>query len=132
MLPQELIRKKRDGNGLDREELAFLVDGIASGSLTEGQIAAFAMAVFFRGLDHTELPAFTLGMARSGRQLDWRDAVSGRRARCAVRAEDGPGGSQIGRVKRDRSVLGGGGDLEQDRGDAAGGSAEDAGTRSFA
>jgi len=75
MLPQELIRRKRDGAALSEAEIAFMVEGITTGSLTEGQIAAFAMAVFFRGLDRYELPAFTLGMARSGQQVDWGDAA---------------------------------------------------------
>ena len=50
MLPQEIIRKKRDGGELSAEEIAFIVRGIADGSLSEGQVAAFAMAVFFRGM----------------------------------------------------------------------------------
>ena len=53
MIPQELIRKKRDGGTLTDEELAFLVEGIATGGLSDGQIAAFAMAVFFRDLDRS-------------------------------------------------------------------------------
>ena len=40
MLPQELIRRKRDGDTLSAEEIAFIVDGITTGRLTEGQIAA--------------------------------------------------------------------------------------------
>ena len=43
MLPQEIIRKKRDGQALDAAEIAAFVAGIADGSVGEGQIAAFAM-----------------------------------------------------------------------------------------
>ena len=50
MLPQEIIRKKRDGGELSAEEIAFIVRGIHDGRLSEGQVAAFAMAVFFRGM----------------------------------------------------------------------------------
>jgi len=71
-LPQELIRKKRDGGALADAEIAFLVDGITQGRLSEGQIAAFAMAVFFRGMATSERIALTSAMARSGRRLDWR------------------------------------------------------------
>ncbi|MBV8168411.1 MAG: thymidine phosphorylase, partial [Alphaproteobacteria bacterium] len=49
-LPQELIRRKRDGGALSAAEIRFVVDGITSGALSEGQVAAFAMAVFFTGM----------------------------------------------------------------------------------
>ena len=49
-LPQEIIRKKRDGQVLSKEEIQFFVAGIGDGSISEGQVAAFAMAVFFKGL----------------------------------------------------------------------------------
>jgi thymidine phosphorylase len=68
---KELIRRKRDGEALDPEELRAIALGIADGGLTDAQVAAWAMAVFFRGLDATELPAFTLGMRDSGTVLDW-------------------------------------------------------------
>ena len=73
MLPQEIIRRKRDGHELTPEEIAFVVRGIHDGSLSEGQVAAFAMAVFFRGMTVPERVALTLGLARSGIMLDWRD-----------------------------------------------------------
>ena len=71
MNAKELIRRKRDGGALSPEELRELALGIAGGGLTDAQVAAFAMAVFFRGLDSIELPAFTLGMRDSGTVLDW-------------------------------------------------------------
>ncbi len=49
-LPQETIRTKRDGGTLSDEEIAGFIAGLTDGSVTEGQAAAFAMAVFFRGL----------------------------------------------------------------------------------
>ncbi len=73
MLPQELIRRKRDGQALNAEELIWLVQGLVDGSLTEGQAAAFAMAVYFRGMSMAERVAFTLAMARSGRTMAWPD-----------------------------------------------------------
>jgi thymidine phosphorylase len=78
MLPQEIIRRKRDGHELSDEEIAFIVRGIHDGGLSEGQVAAFAMTVFFRGMTVPERVALTLGLARSGIMLDWRDlALSG-------------------------------------------------------
>ncbi len=73
MLPQEIIRRKRDGHELSDEEIAFIVRGIHDGTLSEGQVAAFAMTVFFRGMTVPERVALTLGLARSGIMLDWRD-----------------------------------------------------------
>lgn len=73
MLPQEIIRRKRDGHELSASEIAFIVRGIHDGSLSEGQVASFAMAVFFRGMTVPERVALTLGLAHSGIMLDWRD-----------------------------------------------------------
>ncbi|MDP1967052.1 MAG: thymidine phosphorylase [Reyranella sp.] len=73
MLPQEIIRRKRDGHELSAEEIAFIVQGIHDGSLSEGQVASFAMSVFFRGMTVPERVALTLGLAGSGITLDWRD-----------------------------------------------------------
>ncbi|MDX6729969.1 MAG: thymidine phosphorylase [Baekduia sp.] len=70
---KELLRDKRDGRALTREELTAIASGIGDGTLSDAQVAAFAMAVFFRGLDAEELPAFTLGMRDSGTVLDWSD-----------------------------------------------------------
>jgi thymidine phosphorylase len=70
---KELLRDKRDGKALTPEELRAIATGIGDGGLSDAQVAAFAMAVFFRGLDTTELPAFTLGMRDSGTVLDWSD-----------------------------------------------------------
>jgi thymidine phosphorylase len=73
MLPQEIIRRKRDGAALSDEEIAFMARGIADDTVSEGQVAAFAMAVFFQGMTMDERVALTRGMTRSGRMLDWRD-----------------------------------------------------------
>ena len=54
MLAQEVIRAKRDGARLSQDEIAFFVRGITDQSISEGQVAAFAMAVFFRGMDRKE------------------------------------------------------------------------------
>ncbi len=73
-LPQEIIRNKRDGAVLSDEEIEFMVAGLTSGAISEGQIAAFAMAVFFNGMNMTERVALTRAMTHSGTVLDWSDA----------------------------------------------------------
>jgi len=71
MRPYDLIRKKRDGGVLQPAELEFLVRGATDGSVADEQLAAFLMAVFFRGLDPVrELPAWLEAMLRSGQVLD--------------------------------------------------------------
>ena len=71
MLPQEIIRKKRDNQSLTSEEIAQFVTGIANGDVSEGQVAAFAMAVFFNSMSSDEAVALTLAMRDSGDVLDW-------------------------------------------------------------
>ena len=71
VLPQEIIRKKRDAGVLDDDEIAAFVQGLTNGSVGEGQAAAFAMAVCWRGLSLAECVALTGAMTRSGRVLRW-------------------------------------------------------------
>jgi len=74
-LPQEIIRKKRDGLALSAEEIRFFVDGISDSSITEGQIAALAMAVYFNGMSMDERIVLTTAMRDSGEVLNWRSAA---------------------------------------------------------
>jgi thymidine phosphorylase len=76
-LPQEIIRRKRDGAALSRDEIAFMVRGLTDGSISEGQVAAFAMAVFFQGMTMDERVALTRCMVESGEALSWGDAEGG-------------------------------------------------------
>jgi thymidine phosphorylase len=71
MLPQEIIAKKRDGGRLSPEEIRFMVEGLTSETISEGQVAAFAMAVFFRGMKTDERVALTEAMRDSGTVLAW-------------------------------------------------------------
>jgi thymidine phosphorylase len=73
VLPQEIIRKKRDGGELSSEEIGAMIAGLTDGRVTEGQAAAFAMAVFFRDMTTSERVALTAAMRDSGAVLDWRD-----------------------------------------------------------
>ena len=72
LLTQEIIRKKRDKGVLSAEEIQFFVRGITDGSVSEGQIAALGMAVYFNDMNMDERVAFTLAMRDSGQVLDWR------------------------------------------------------------
>lgn len=73
MIPQEIIRRKRDGLHLDPEEISGFVEALSSGQISEGQAAAFAMAVFFRGMSRDETVALTLAMRDSGDVLSWNE-----------------------------------------------------------
>lgn len=73
MLAQEVIRRKRDRETLNDDEIGFMVRGISDGSVSESQVAAFGMAVFLNGMTRAECVALTDAMAHSGLVLDWRD-----------------------------------------------------------
>jgi len=66
----EIIASKRDGDRLDGSDIARLVGALMTGDLADYQMAAWLMAVFFRGLDDGETVALTDAMLRSGRVLD--------------------------------------------------------------
>lgn len=71
-LIQEIIRKKRDGEVLSDAEIRDFIDGIMSGDVSQEQIAAFTMAVFFSSMNHREVADLTAAMIASGEVLDWR------------------------------------------------------------
>jgi thymidine phosphorylase len=75
LLPQDVIRKKRDGLALAGSEIRSFVNGATSGVVSEGQIGAFAMAVYLRGMTIEETADFTLAMRDSGKVLDWKSAA---------------------------------------------------------
>src|SRR6266704_2708662 len=70
MHPAELIQRKRDGATLDAGELQELIRGYARGDVPDYQLAAFCMAVFFRGLTSAETCALTDAMIASGETID--------------------------------------------------------------
>ena len=74
MIPQEIIRRKRDGQELSGAEIAAFIEGLTRETVSEGQVAAFAMATFFRGMSRDEVIALTLSMRDSGDVLAWADA----------------------------------------------------------
>ncbi|MBV7314931.1 thymidine phosphorylase [Shewanella sp. NIFS-20-20] len=70
-LAQEIIRKKRNGQALSAAEIQFFVQGITDLSVSEGQIAAFGMAVYFNDMTMDERIAITSAMRDSGTVLNW-------------------------------------------------------------
>jgi pyrimidine-nucleoside phosphorylase len=66
----DLIHRKRDGEELSGEEIAFLVDGYTAGTIPDYQASAFLMAVFFSGMTDREVSALTERMVLSGEKVD--------------------------------------------------------------
>ena len=73
MRPQEIIRKKRDGGELSREEVASFVRGVVEGSWADYQASALLMAVYLSGMTTGEMEALTQAMLGSGEVLDFSD-----------------------------------------------------------
>src|SRR3954447_24488642 len=71
MLPNEVIRRKRDGHALSEQEIGFLVQGITDGGLSDAQVGALAMALFLRGMEADERVALTEAMRDSGTVVGW-------------------------------------------------------------
>jgi pyrimidine-nucleoside phosphorylase len=69
----DLIRKKRDGGELSREEIEALVQGYTRGDVPDYQASAWLMAAFLRGLDRAETASLTEAMLHSGEVLDLSD-----------------------------------------------------------
>lgn len=72
-LPQEVIRIKRDGGVVPDADIKRFVAGITDGSVTDGQVAALGMAVFFNGMSPEEGAALTLAMRDSGDVMNWTE-----------------------------------------------------------
>lgn len=73
LLPQEIIRKKRDGKTLSIEEIQGFVNGLVSKSFNDAQVGAMAMAIILQGMNVEETVALTLEMMKSGVVLEWPD-----------------------------------------------------------
>ncbi|MBM6541123.1 pyrimidine-nucleoside phosphorylase [Streptococcus dysgalactiae subsp. equisimilis] len=66
----DLIQKKRDGEELTTEEINWLIKGYANGTVPDYQMAAFAMAVYFKGMTTRETRDLTMSMVETGEQID--------------------------------------------------------------
>ena len=71
MLPQEIIRKKRDGQTLTSAEISEFIKGVTDGSIMDSQAAALTMAIFLKGMNAEETAALTLSMRDSGDVMHW-------------------------------------------------------------
>ena len=72
MIPQDIIRRKRDGHELSDSEIANFIQGLTDGTVTEGQAAALAMAIYFKDMSRAECASLTRAMASSGKTLNWK------------------------------------------------------------
>ena len=72
MIFKELIKKKRDGKELTREEIEFIVSSYTHGETPDYQMAALLMAIFFRGLSYQESLYLTDSMLRTGKKLEFK------------------------------------------------------------
>ena len=73
MRPQDVIRKKRDGLNLSREEIEFFIGGVTSGRIADYQVSALLMAIYLNGMDQNEQQILTEAMLKSGNILDFSD-----------------------------------------------------------
>ena len=73
MRPQDVIRKKRDGLSLSREEIDFFIAGVTSGRIADYQVSALLMAIYLNGMNGEEQHALTDAMLNSGNILDFSD-----------------------------------------------------------
>ena len=71
MIVPRLIERKRNGGHLEPAEIRELVMAFSEGSVPDYQMAAFLMAVYYRGLDRAEMNALTESMLESGKRLDF-------------------------------------------------------------
>lgn len=72
-LPQELIRQKREHLVLDDNDIRAFIKGVTENTVSEGQIAAMAMAIYFNGMTMPERIALTTAMRDSGTVLNWQE-----------------------------------------------------------
>ena len=66
----DIIKNKRDGFTLSKEEIEFFIKGYVDGSIHDYQASALCMAIFFQGMDERETADLTLAMAHSGDTVD--------------------------------------------------------------
>ncbi|MBL0338139.1 MAG: thymidine phosphorylase [Rhodospirillaceae bacterium] len=74
LFPQEIIYRKREGKTLTAEEINFMVTGLLKNEVTDSQISALAMAIFFRGMTAEECGNLTKSMTASGKMMEWPKA----------------------------------------------------------
>ncbi len=76
MIPQEIIRKKRNKQHLTEKEIRLFVNGLTDSSFSDSQIAAMSMAILLNGMSEQEIIWMTQYMTHSGDTLNWKDIVN--------------------------------------------------------
>lgn len=71
MRPQDIIRKKRDGEPLLPAEISYFIEGVTHGQIADYQISALLMAIYLNGMNEAEQQSLTEAMLQSGRILDF-------------------------------------------------------------
>jgi pyrimidine-nucleoside phosphorylase len=71
--PQDVIRRKRDGENLSREEITFFIEGVTRGTIADYQTSALLMAIYLNGMNDAEQEILTQAMLHSGSTLDFSD-----------------------------------------------------------
>ncbi len=71
LIPQEIIRKKRDGGILNGQEIAGFFNGFLEGQVADYQVSAMLMAIFLKGMTHEETASLTEVMRDSGEIFKW-------------------------------------------------------------
>jgi thymidine phosphorylase len=76
LLPQEVIRTKRDGGKLNQQQVQFFVDGLVDQNFNDAQVGSMAMAIFQQGMSTEEITWLTHAMMNSGEVLHWQGKYS--------------------------------------------------------
>ena len=71
-LPQEVIRQKREGQALAQADIKAFIQGVTDNTVSEGQVGALAMAIYFQGMSMSERIALTEAMRDSGTVMNWQ------------------------------------------------------------
>ena len=74
----DIIEKKKRGEELSRDEIAYFVEGYTLGTIPDYQASALAMAIYFNKMTRVETAALTLEMAKAAIFLTFRDSVTNR------------------------------------------------------
>ena len=75
MIPQEIIRKKRENTILSNQEIEAFVNGLTDSSFSDSHIAAMSMAIFLNGMNEEETLNLTKAMTHSGNILKWDSLI---------------------------------------------------------
>ena len=67
----DIIKKKRDGQSLSKEEIGWFIDNYTKGNIPDYQVSALLMAIYFQGMDVEETSALTFAVRDSGETLNF-------------------------------------------------------------